>query len=55
MREERRTWLAALLVLAVGVHAVAFLGYWAGDNAIVLVRWYKQNNADGFSRPVIFR
>lgn len=52
MREDRQTWLAALLVLAVGVHAVAFLGYWAGDNAIVLVRWYNQIIADGFSRPV---
>lgn len=52
LREDRQTWLAALLVLAVGVHAVAFLGYWAGDNAIVLVRWYNQIIADGFSRPV---
>ena len=52
LRKERRTWLAALLVLAVGVHATAFLAYWAGDNAIVLVRWYNQIIGDGFSRPV---
>jgi Gpi18-like mannosyltransferase len=49
---ERQTWLAAMLVLAVGVHAVAFLGYWAGDNAIVVARWYNQIIADGYSRPI---
>jgi Gpi18-like mannosyltransferase len=49
---ERQTWLAVLLVLAIGLNAVAFLGYWSGDNAIVLVRWYNQIIIDGFSRPI---
>jgi Gpi18-like mannosyltransferase len=49
---ERQTWLAVLLVLAIGLNAVAFLGYWSGDNAIILVRWYNQIIAEGFSRPI---
>ena len=49
---ERQTWLAVMLVLAAGLHAVAFLAYWSGDNAIVLVRWYNQIIAEGFARPV---
>jgi Gpi18-like mannosyltransferase len=44
--------LAVLLVLAIGLNAVAFLGYWSGDNAIILVRWYNQIISDGFSRPI---
>lgn len=47
-----RTWLAAILVAAVGVHAAFFLLYWAGDNAVVLVRWYEQIRTAGFSMPV---
>jgi hypothetical protein len=50
--KERQTWLAVLLVVAVGLNAVAFLSYWSGDNAIVLVRWYNQIIAEGFSRPI---
>jgi Gpi18-like mannosyltransferase len=49
---ERRTWLAVMLVLAAGIHAVTFLAYWSGDNAIVLVRWFNQIIAEGFSRPI---
>ena len=41
-----------MLVLAIGVHSIVFLGYWAGDNAIVLVRWYNQIIVDGFSQPI---
>ena len=47
-----RTWLAAILVAALGVHAGFFLLYWAGDNAVVLVRWYEQIRVAGFSEPV---
>ena len=47
-----RTWLAAILVAAFGVHAVAFLLYPPGDVYGFVREWYRELMAGGFSEPV---
>ena len=46
-----RTWLAVAVVVAIGIHSVAFLLYAPGDLYGFLRPWYRELLANGFSRP----
>lgn len=52
MRSIDRTWIAAILVAALGVHAAAFLLYAPGDIYGFVREWYRELAASGFSNPV---
>jgi Gpi18-like mannosyltransferase len=46
-----RTWLAAIVVAAIGIHAVPFLLYAPGDVYGFVRPWYRELLAHGFSHP----
>lgn len=49
---DGRTWVAAVLVAALGFHLVAFLGYAPGDVYFFNREWFRQLAAHGMAQPV---
>lgn len=47
-----RTWIAAILIVAVGLHTVAFCLYSPGDAFVWLIPWWKDLHAHGIGAPV---
>ena len=47
-----RTWIATVLVAALGFHAAAFLLYAPGDVYSFVRPWFRELASDGFARPI---